>query len=202
METLWHNFRTSDKNPKGSVLGKHLVTPTFLLTAHTVTTLNVEQMSKQMCRNKYDIAIVPLPKALANYQLVFFGGGSSVHLFWGCWDFFFASKSNIKNFRSIRSLTLSLWKCILYSLGQEFLHESHPVHSRDLDLCKITARLLSFNRINTIYYWNLAQSSSVRTRFVLGTGWSWHLKHALLTHINSCTKLLRSDPWNGAFHLF
>lgn len=80
------------KNPKGSVLGKHLVTPTFLLTAHTVTTLNVEQMSKQMCRNKYDIAIVPLPKALANYQLVFFGGGSFVHLFWGCWDFFFCKQ--------------------------------------------------------------------------------------------------------------
>lgn len=158
-----------------------------------------------MCRNKYDIAIVPLPKALTNYQLVFLMGVVLFICFGVAGIFFFASKSNIKNFRSIWSLTLSLWKCILYSLGQEFLHESHPVHSRDPDLSKITARLLSFNRINTIYYWNLAQSSNVRTRFVLGTGWSWYLKQALLTHTNSCpkcTKLLRSDPWNDAFNLF
>lgn len=155
-----------------------------------------------MCRNKYRTVIVPLPKVLANYQLVFLVG---VVLFicLGLLRFFFANKSNINNFRYIFlaflllwSLTLSLWKCTLYSLGQEFLHESHPVHSRDLELAKITAKLVSFNRINTIYCWHLAQSSNFRMRSALGTGWSWCLKHVLVTHTNSCykcTKLLRSD---------
>lgn len=66
---------------------KHLVTPTQLLTAIYWTALNAEQANKQICRNKCRILIVPLPKVLEKFQLVF-GWSVFINLlgFFGGWE--------------------------------------------------------------------------------------------------------------------